>query len=474
VILAATAGFLVWKRPPAPRATPSVAVLPFLSMSPDPNDEYFSDGTTEEIIHALAGVEGLRVISQTSTFAFKGKHPDLREVAAKLRVDHVVEGSVRKSGDTLRITAQLIRVDNDAHLWSATYDRPMKDVFAVQGEIAQNVVRTLRVKLAASGKPLRNRYTENLEAYNLYLKGRYFWDKWRPETTWKALDYFQQAVAKDPNYAPAYVGIAYSYRRLLSFEGAGGVPLPDGNDRSRAAAEKALQIDPLLAEAHAVLAINNSRRGARAEAERNFQRAFEIDPNDVLVHRWYAVALSAWGRTEEAIPEARRSLDLDPLSPDSHSVLADVLFLARRYDEAIASCRSALELDPNFIRAHFELGRIYAAQGNYDEAIKELLISERALGREERSPILGYVYGRAGRKAEARQILGRALERVPNRSMPPTGVAWIYIGLGEKERALDWLELDNYFYTANPEYDTLRSDPRFAALVQKLTGQPSH
>jgi len=470
VILAVAAGFVVWKRSSSGRPAPSIAVLPFVNYSADPADEYFSDGITEEIIHSLASVEGLRVISRTSSFAFKGKRPELRDVRAKLKVDHVVEGSVRKSGETLRITAQLIRVADDSQLWSSTYNREMKDVLAIQEEIARDVVATLRVKLARSGRPLRKRQTENLEAYNLYLKGRYFWDKWQPETTWKALDYFQQAIAKDPKYALAHAGVAYSYQRLLSAQGSGGVPIPDGSDKMRAAAEKALQFDPLLPEAHAVLGMYNHRRSAWSEAEKSFRRALEIDPDNVLARRWYGMALAEAGRSEDGVREVRRSLELDPLSPDAHSTLAEALLGAGRHDEAIASCQKALELDPNFPRAHWTLGRIYVQKGMYSEGIQELLISEKAMGREEWSPWLGYAYAVAGRKPEALRILDRNLERSKG-GLWFAGAAMVYAGLGDKDRALEWLGKAPRFSASTPEWNSLRSDPRFGALVRKRAGQ---
>lgn len=469
VFLFAVLGFVAWKRAysiSSRQPVVSIAVLPFVNSSSDSADEYLADGMTEEIIHTLAGVEGLHVVSQTSTFAFKSKQPELREVAAKLRVGHVVEGSVRKAGETLRITAQLIRVADDMHLWSGTFDRPSKDVLATQEEIARKIVTTLRVKLEAPGRPLTKRYTENLEAYNLYLQGRYFWHKWEPAATWKALDYFQQAIAQDPNYAPAYAGVAYSYQRLLSAMGSGGVAIPQGSEKMRAAAEKALAIDPLLPEALGVLGIYNERRNDLIEAEKNFQKALEIDPQNVLVRRWHGAMLSTAGRSEEAVREVSRSMQIDPLSPDGHAILAGVLFEGGRNDEAIASCQKALELDPNFHRARWQLGRIYVHKGMYREGIENLLTSEKAGGREAFSPWLGYAYGVAGRKPEAVGILGRQLQRKEGPHYA-AAIAMIYTGLGEKDRAIEWLAKSPHFGPSTPEWNSLHGDARFEALARK-------
>lgn len=449
-------------------------MLPFLNLSSDPADEYLSDGITEETINSLANVEGLRVISQTSSFSFKGKRPVVPEVGARLKVEHVIEGSVRKAGDRLRITAQLIRVADDNHIWSQTYERDMKDVFAVQEEIARNIVNTLRLKLAASGRPLVKRYTENVEAYQLYLKGRYFWDKWHPDEVWKALGYFEQATARDPNYAPAYAGVAFCYQRLLSARGSGGrLSAAEGYPRMKAAAEKALEIDPLLAEGHAVLGTYYERQNDWPESERRFRRALEIDPGNVLARRWYGASfLAGVGRTEDAIREVRRSLELDPLSPDGDAVLAEVLLQAGRYDEAAEWCRKALELDPGFPRAQWTLGRVYVQKGMYAEGIQALLSAEKRMGREEYSPWLGYAYAVAGQKAEALRILDQALEASRRRRISPLAPALIYAGLGEKDRALELLERGDEgsrgFDPHAPELASLRSDPRFAALLKKL------
>jgi tetratricopeptide (TPR) repeat protein len=308
------------------------------------------------------------------------------------------------------------------------------------------------------------RYTENLDAYNLYLQGRYFWHKWEPGATWKALDYFQQAIAKDPNYAPAYAGVAYSYQRLLSPMGSGGVAIPQGIDKMRAAAERALAIDPLLPEAYGVLGIYNEWHNDLISAEKNFQKALEIDPQNVLVSRWHGVVLSTAGRLEEAAREVRRSLQIDPLSADGHAILAGVLFDAGRNDEGIAACQKALELDPNFHRARWQLGRIYVHKGMYREGIENLLTSEKAGGREDSSPWLGYAYGVAGRKLEATRILGRRLQEDPRR---PTAIAMIYTGLGDKDRAIEWLAKSPHFGNSTPEWSSLHGDARFEALARK-------
>jgi tetratricopeptide (TPR) repeat protein len=313
------------------------------------------------------------------------------------------------------------------------------------------------------------RRTNNPEAYLSYLRGRYFWDKYEPSETWKALGYFEQATALDPTYSPAYAGIEHCYQRLLGYQGSGRrLTSAEGYPKMKAAAERALEIDPLQAEAHAVLGVYHSRLHEWREAERSFQSALKITSSNALIYRWYAYGfLTAVGRYPDAIREMRRSLELDPLSADSDAVFADILFEAGRNEEAIDWCRKALELNPDFPRAHWELGRVYLQLGNYSEGIQELLKSEKRMERENSSPYLGYAYAVDGQRDKAIQILNRVLA-APSREI---AAALIYTGLGDKNQAFELLQdLDN-FNPHMPELASLRSDPRFTALLKRVNLQ---
>lgn len=471
MLVAVAAGIVAWKRTPFPPVT-SVAVLPFLNMSPDPSDEYLSDGVTAEIIQSLALLDGLRVISQTSSFALKGRRLEAAEIGSKLKVQYLVEGSVSAVREQFRISAQLVRVADDSHIWSRIYEFRADDLFTVQQGIARDVGNALRVKLAQSSSSLDEvpkRRANNPEAYLSYLKGRYFWDKFEPGETWKALGYFEQATALDPEYSPAYAGIAYCYQRLLGYQGSGlRLTAAEGYPKMKVAAEKALQIDPLQAEAHAVLGVFYSRLHQWRESEREFQRALKINSSNAFIRRWYAYAfLSEVGLHPDAIREMQRALELDPLSADSDTVFADVLFEAGQDDEAMEWCRKALELNPDFPRAHWQLGRVYIQQGKYSLGIQELLRTEKRMERENVSPWLGYAYAVAGQRAKAIAILDRILAA----HLPGVAAAIIYTGLGDKDRAFEQLQDTTNFNPRQRELASLRSDPRFAGLLKRINLQ---
>ena len=470
---------LEWESTRAPgtkqKLCPSVVVLPFVNISPDKENEYFSDGMTEELIEALTRVGELRVVSRTSAFAFKGKEEDIRRIGERLNVSHVIEGSVRKVGNMLRISAQLINVADGYHLWSDRYDREMKDVFAIQAEIAEMIVNALKIRLVGDqSTPLVKPTTQNLEAYNLYLKGRYFWNKRTEDELKKGMVYFQQAIEKDPNYALAYVGVADSYHIL----GNQNVFAPkDSFPKAKAAALKALEIDDKVAEAHASLGATKAGYDWDwLASEIEFKQAIELKPGYATAHQWYAEFLAGMGRMDQAMAEIRRAEELDPLSLVIKATTGWLHYLLRRYDDAIEHHRKTLEMDPNFPFAHLYLGMAYKQKTLLEEAIKEFQTSVALSGS---SPLmlstLGNAYGGAGEIDEAQKLLGDLKELSKTKYISPFYIAIIYIGVGEKDQAFKWLQKAFqersdllFFLKVEPMFDSLRSDARFKELLQKM------
>jgi TolB-like protein/predicted Ser/Thr protein kinase len=362
--------------PFAKRSQPSIAVLPFVNLSADKEQEYFCDGMAEEIINALTHVEDLRVVARTSAFSFRGKEIDIREIGRKLNVETLLEGSVRKAGSRVRITAQLINVTDGYHLWSERYDRDIgalccpEDIFAIQDDISLTIVDKLKVKLLKGEKTkLVKRHTEDLDAYNLYLKGRYFWNRRTEESLKKSIDCFNQAIEKDPGYALAYAGLADSYVTLQDYSSLSPkVTLP----KAKQAAYKALEIDGTLAEARNSLAQVLFREWDWQGAEKEHKRAIELNPNYASAHHWYALVLAYAARFDEAIAEMKRAWELDPLSLIINRNLGLVLCYAHRYDKAIKQLQKTLEMDPSFSLAHASLGLVYLRKAMYQEALTEL------------------------------------------------------------------------------------------------------
>ena len=454
---------------------PSIAVLPFTNMSSDPENEFFADGITEEIINALSQIEDVRVVARTSAFSFKGKQVDLRTVGESLKVTTVLEGSVRKSGNLLRIMAQLVSVSDGYHLWSERYDRELKDIFEVQDEIARAIANRLKVTLGANRQePLVRVGTKNLEAYQYYLKGRFHWNKRTPDGMRKAIEYFQQAIAKDPVYALAYTGLADAYN-MASFLNA--FPPREVMPKAKAAAAKALEIDNGLAEAYVSLAYASfTYDWDWIAAGGYFQRALAVNPSYVRTHAFYPLYLATLGRFEEAVATAKHNLDLDPASPAGSHVLAVQLYLSRQFDLAIQQCHITLEMDPHYAVAYEVLGQAYASQGYNREAVPDLhKCLEVSRGGAPALALLGYVHARLGERDQALRMLDQ-LEALSKRSFV-TGFfrALVYAGLEDKDQAFLWLEkaceerFNRLAYLkVEALWDPLRSDPRFAELLRRV------
>ncbi|MCH8874149.1 protein kinase, partial [candidate division KSB1 bacterium] len=451
------------------KKSPSIAVLPFVNISADPENEYFSDGLAEDIISALTKLKDFRVAARTSAFSFKGKNLDIRDIGKKLSVETVLEGSVRKAGNRLRITAQLTGVVDGYHLWSEQFDREMADIFAIQDEITLTIVEKLKVELLGGEKEaLVKRHTDNLEAYHLYLKGRYF------GYTRKAVVFFERAIEKDSAYALAYSGLAdiYSGLGMTAF-----LPPNKAFTIAKTAAEKALEIDDTLAEAHCSLGLvkfwlENNWVGAK----RYFQRAIHLDPGYAAAHCWFASLLVWQGETEKAIAEVKQAQKLDPLSSITQAMVGFILYVARRFDEAIEHGRQALEIEPDSIVALYLGALPYKEKQMYAEAISLL---EKAVDLSHRRPfflgLLGHVLGISGNKNKARKILEELVKRSTQEYVGPLLFAWLYLGLGDNEQAIEWFEKafnegqgPYHIFFGDSVYDGIRSTTQFRKILKKI------
>jgi serine/threonine protein kinase/Tfp pilus assembly protein PilF len=449
---------------------PSIAVLPFVNMSGDKEQEYFSDGLAEEIINALAQIPGLQVIARTSAFAFKGRQEDITKIAEALRVNTILEGSVRKAGNRIRITAQLIDATRGTHLWSERYDREMTDVFAIQDEISQVIADKLRV---SQGRSPVKRYTDNLDAYNLYLRGRYYYLMMTPDGFAKSKMYLEQAIAMDPDDALAWFGLAQTYW----FSGFLGFTQPKAiYAEVLQATLKALELDDMLPEAHAMMAILRFSDFDWEGCEREFRRARELGPEPAFVLWAYSsFYLSPMGRIDEAIATCRKALELDPLSPLLQWWLAYGYFCARQHDRTINQCRNLLELYPNYWHAYILTGVSNMAKNRIDEAIQAFETAVQHGGRDTTAlAYLGLARGFLRRFSEATAILDELNVLAREKYVPPTNFAWVYFGLGEGEKAFDWLEkaleekdgmVMNVLRASHP---SIHSHPRYHALLRKM------
>jgi TolB-like protein/Tfp pilus assembly protein PilF len=454
----------------------SIAVLPFANLSRDPDNAYFAAGIQDEIITRLSKIGDLKVISCTSTQRFKSAPDDIPAIAAQLRVANVLEGSVQRTPDKVRVNVQLIKAATDDHLWADTFDRQLTDIFGVESEIAKTIAETLRAKLSGSEQnAIAARPTENTDAYQLYLRGRFFWNKRTGQNLNKAADYFNQAIAADPNYALAYVGLADSYV-LMPLYGA-GTP-QDCYPKAKAAAEKALQLDDTLAEAHTSLAqIFCYYDLDFVRAAREYQRAIELNPNYPTAHQWYgSSALTALGRFDEAIAEVKRAIALDPLSLVINADLGNSYYRARRYNEAIKQLRKTVDLDPGFYYAHWNLGSALAANGDLAGAIEEYEKARSLNDDPSMLGLLGNAYAAAGKKSEAIKIRDELEAISKQRYVSDYSFAIVNLGLGYRDEALRRLQRSYQdragdslrFIRVDPLLDPLRRDPRFEALSEKI------
>lgn len=457
-------------------ARPSVGVLPFANTSGDPADEPFSDGLTDELIGALGRVPGLKVSGRTSAFALKGKGLGVRAVADTLRVGAVLEGSVRRAGDRLRVTAQLVNAADDSVLWAETYDRAPTDIFAVQEDIAQAIVGALQVKLGGPGRPLVRQGTADSAAYELYLKGRYFSSRPTGATLRRAVGYFEQAIARDSAYPAPYAGLADARALLVLF--AGSSPREE-LPRARVAAAKALALDSTLAEAHAALAhVLFAFDWNWPAAGREYERAIALDPGYATGRQRYGIYLLDQGRFDEAAAALTEALAIDPLSAPITMTLGRVEVSARRPGRAVPRLLAALELNPELSFAHQQLGHAYLQQGMVDPALAAFRRAALLSGPGD-SAQLAYAYALSHRRAEAEAIVRQLLASGARRYVPPFGVAMAYVGLGDSDAAFRWLERGYeeraaYMDMLNvtPAFDPLRADPRFGRLLRRMRLRP--
>jgi TolB-like protein/Flp pilus assembly protein TadD len=454
----------------------SIAVLPFANLSSDPDNAYFVAGIQDEIITRLAKITDLKVISCGSTQRFKSAPDDVAAVAKQLGVANILEGSVQRAADQIRINVQLIKAESDGHLWADTFDRKLTDIFQIESEIAKTIAETLQAKLTGSEQhAIAVRPTENTEAHQLYLRGRYFWNKRTAGDFKTAVGYFQQAVEKDPGFALAYAGLADTYVLMSGYAAASP---KESLPQAKAAAVKALELDNTLGEAHASLGQALVAYDFDFDGSiREFQRAIELNPNYPTAHQWYAESvLAPLGRFDEAVAEVNRALKLDPLSVIINADVGGVLFNARRYDEAVAQLRKTLELDPGFYYAHWNLGQVLDVKGLTKEAMAEY---EKAMTLDPDplpQALIGRLYAKTGRRKEALAVLERLRQASGQRYVSPYNFAIVYTALGLKEEAIRSLEQtyeerDGYnivFIKIDTFLDPLRGEPAFDALVQKI------
>jgi serine/threonine-protein kinase len=478
--LAALAAAVLWLRPGA-RSIDSLAVLPFVNAGGDPNAEYLSDGITESLINSVSQIPGIKVISRASAFHYKGKDVGARTVGRELGVAAVLTGRIVQRGDGLSIRAELVDARDDTHLWGEQYNRRLSDILAVQEEIARDISGKLRQRLTGEEKKrLTRRYTENPEAYGLYLKGRYHWNKRTGQDLQKGIGYFQQAIEKDPTYALAYAGLADCYAVLFVYA---GLPSSENFPKAKAAASKALEIDDTLAQAHTALAYTQEVfYWDFSAAEKEYRRAIELDPKYPTAHHWYSLYLSGLDRYEQAIAEAERAYELDPLSPIISTSRAVALVRARQSDRAIEAARKTIELDKGFGSAHLWLGLALEQRKMYPEAIAAFAEAVRLSGRSILSVAdLGHAYAVSGRRAEAMRLI-EELKGWSERGYDPlANIALVHAGLGQNDEAMRWLEkayparsawLIYLALKVDSRWDALRSDARFQDLLRRI-GFPS-
>jgi len=483
LLIAMAAGYFAWSRARR-HQTPSgqrwmLAVLPFENLTGDAGQEYFSDGLTEEMIAQLGRLDPMRlgVIARTSVMHYKHTGEQLDRIGTELGVQYVMEGSVRRDGDKVRISAQLIQMKDQSRVWARQYDRELSSLLALQGEIAQEIADEIQLALGEQKRIDISRQAalppKTSEAYDLYLRGQYFWNKRDFEGFHRAIDCFEQAITKDPEYARAYAGLADSYALLGGYTLA---PQTEFMPKARAAALRALQIDERLPEAHTALAlIVQNYDWDWQTAEKEYRRAIELNPNYATAHHWYAEHLTWRGRFDEALGESERARQLDPLSMIIAADNGVILYSSGQYDRAIEKFRSVAAMEPNFSRTAVVI-HAYVEKGLFAEALADIEQRRRASGEAPWYWLeLAYVYGRSGRQAQARRALGKLVRLNRTQQIDPAAMAWAYIGVGDKDRALALLEKGYTEHSiilatlkVEPGYDSLRSDPRFQDLLRRV------
>jgi TolB-like protein/Tfp pilus assembly protein PilF/DNA-binding winged helix-turn-helix (wHTH) protein len=473
------AGFVFWKltRPSAaPAKIRSIAVLPLKNLSSDPEQEYFSEGLTDELITRLASLEGLKVISRTSSLQYKDSNKPLPQIAKELKVDAVVEGSVLRSGDRVRITAQLIESSSDRHLWAQSYERPQRDIFALQNEVTRDIANNILITLEPADRArLAKSRTLDPVAHETYLRGRHAWSKRRVEEMKAAAAYFEQAIARDPEYALAYAGLADCYALLGGYSSS---PQEEFMPKARAAATKAVQLDPSLSEAHQSLALIAQNYDIDwTTAEKEYRRAIELDPNNATAHHWYGEFLSFEGRFPEALEQIERARELDPFSLIVLTDRAVILYYARRYDESIRQFQEVLARDPKFPRASM-IVLPYAQLGRYQDAFAYLDRPTKMLQSFDLA-FRAYLYGRAGDIPASKRFTRRLESSVDIHQRDVGPLLFAYLGVGDNDKAFMQLERGLTQHSTvltslkvNPIYDPLRNDPRFKELLQRVRLDP--
>lgn len=434
-------------------------------------DELLEMGMADTLITRLSNIRQVIVRPMSAVRKYTELEQDAVAVGREQRVDAILEGRIQRSGDKVRVTVRLVKVADEAMLWAGQFDEKFTDIFAVQDSISERVAAALALKLTGEEqKRLTKRYTDNTVAYQLYLKGRYNWNKTTEEGLKKAIDFFNQAIEKDPSYALAYAGLADAYTSLDWY---GVLSTKEANPRAKAAAIKALEIDETLAEAHASLAAVRQYEWDWAGAEREYQRAIGLNPNYAVAHQWYGVYLAYMGRMDEGIAEMTRAQELDPLSLAINAQLGFLFYLARRYDQAIEQCQRTLEMEPSYEEARIYLAWIYVQKGMYEEAIAQYQKLKGDI--PDVLAMLGAAYAVSGQRGKARDVLAKLKEISQRRYVPPVFVAAIYTGLGDKDQAFAWLEKayedrDESFVGLKvlPLFDLLRSDQRFADLLRRM------
>jgi TolB-like protein/DNA-binding winged helix-turn-helix (wHTH) protein/Flp pilus assembly protein TadD len=464
------------------RSVRSLAVLPLTNLSADAKQEYFADGMTEDLITQLSKLGDLKVISHTSVVRYQGTQKTLPEIARELNVDAVVEGAVQLSGNHVRITAQLVDGRTDQHIWADSYDRDLSDVLLLQSDVARDIAKQIDLKLTPQQQQrlAKDAHPVNPDAYQAYLLGRYYWNKRTADGLAQAGQYFQQAIQRDPNYAPAYSGLSDYFAFLTLIGGPEILPPNQAMTQAKAAAVRAVQLDDSSAEAHASMGhILHNYDWDFEGAEREFKRAIELNPNYATAHHWYAHLLMQIGRTDESLAQARLATELDPLSPFVNQGLARQYYLSRQYDKAIAQCQVVLQMDSTYLPARTQLALAYEQKGMLNEAVAEMEQARKLAGEKTDLPmvhaLLAHAYALAGREPDAESELKVLTNIGQRRYVPPSYVAIVYLALGDKNKAFAYLNKSYQdrseqllYLGVEPVVDPLRSDPRFDVLLKQV------